>query len=99
MIIKIVCPTAMEAFLLPRRAAIRRYWAERYVFLVCDAASADSTRSLRNQGLPLRVLPFKRFPALSWFPGHIPAQEAKCLALGNRVVSVPISANTPSAAR
>jgi hypothetical protein len=32
----------------------------------------------RNHLLPLRVFPLWRFPALSWFPGHIPAHDAMC---------------------
>ncbi len=31
----------------------------------------------RRQGLPLRVFPLFRFPALSLFPGHSPAHEAR----------------------
>ncbi len=38
---------------------------------------AASMRAVRNQGLPLRVFPECRLPALSLFPGHIPAQLAR----------------------
>src|SRR5688572_1199753 len=45
------------------------------------------------------VLPLFRLPALSRLPGHWPAQEAKCLAVGNRLMSVPVSANSALAPR
>src|SRR6266446_4862431 len=90
--VKPVWPTAIRARFLPRRAAMRLYCAARYVFLVFEATWAISTRICRSQRLPLRVFPLRRFPPLSWFPGHIPAHEARCLALGNRLISVPISA-------
>src|ERR671930_2808550 len=94
-----VCPTAIRARFFPRRAAIRRYWAARYVFFVLEATWAISTRICRSQRLPFHVLPLKRLPPLSWFPGHLPAQEARCLALGKRLRSVPISAIRLAAAR
>lgn len=46
----------------------------------------------RKYRSPLRVLPENRFPALSEFPGHRPAQLAACAELGNCVMSVPNSA-------
>jgi hypothetical protein len=54
-------------------------------------------QAARSQGLPLRVLPLWRLPALSLLPGQRPAQEATCLALGKRVRSEPISATSASA--
>jgi hypothetical protein len=39
--------------------------------------------------LPLRVLPLMRFPPLSALPGQMPAQDARCLASGNRRRSLP----------
>src|SRR6266700_896941 len=56
------------------------------------AACAASTRAVRSQGLPLRVRPLRRLPALSLLPGHMPAHEARCRALGKRRISAPISA-------
>jgi hypothetical protein len=38
----------------------------------------------RTQALPRRVRPLRRRPPLSALPGHIPAQEARCSALGAR---------------
>ena len=52
----------------------------------------------RNHGLPLRLLPLSRLPALSWLPGHSPAQLARCAALGKAVMSDPISATRLQAA-
>src|SRR5215831_3193096 len=42
--------------------------------------------------LPLGVAPLRCLPALRRFPGQTPAHEARCFALGNRAMSVPISA-------
>ncbi|SRR6266852_2761563 len=42
-----------------------------------------------------RVLPLKRLPALSWLPGQMPTQEARCLAEGNWLISTPVSAKRP----
>ena len=58
---RMVCPTAIRARFLPRRAASRRYWAARYVFFVLEATWAISTRICRSHRLPLRVFPLKRF--------------------------------------
>src|SRR5215216_664239 len=84
---------------LPRRAAIRLYWAARYVLFVLEATWAIATRICRSQRRPFRVLPLKRFPPLSGFPGPMPAQEARCWALGKRLMSVPSAASRISAAR
>src|SRR3954465_1558789 len=40
----------------------------------------------------LRMRVDRRFPALSSFLGHRPAHEIRCAAVGNRPMSVPISA-------
>src|SRR6266403_4030218 len=96
---KIECPSATSARCLPRWGASRRYCADRYVSLVLLAAWATSNSTCRSHILPLRVLPLSRLPPLSLWPGHIPAHEAKCLALGNRERSVPTSASRISAAR
>ena len=48
------------------------------------AAWAASTRAARSARLPWRVRPLVRLPARSWFPGHIPAHEARCRAVGKR---------------
>src|SRR4051794_1259736 len=50
----------------------------KYVALVRPAACAASTSSARRYGLPLRVLPLRRLPALSLFPGAMPAHAARC---------------------
>jgi hypothetical protein len=38
-------------------------------------------------------------PARSFWPGHNPAQDSEWLAVGNRLMSVPISASMVGAAR
>ena len=97
------CATATAARLArfaPRRAASRRYCAARYVgCCLRPAACAASTKAARRQGRPLRVRPLWRLPARAWLPGHRPAHEARCPALGNRRLSVPISATITSAVR
>ena len=77
---------------MPRLAARRRNCAERYVFLVRAAAHAHWQVMRPNQGLPLRVLPLRRLPALSQFPGQSPSQLARCVAVGNCSMTMPISA-------
>src|SRR2546427_4498558 len=49
-------------------------------------------RSVRSQRLPFRILPDLCFPALSLFPGQRAAQLARWPALGNALMSTPISA-------
>ena len=53
---------------------------------------AHWTAVLLSQGAPFRMRVDRRLPALSSFLGHIQAQERKCAAVGNRLMSVPISA-------
>ena len=47
------------------------------------AACPASTKAVRNQGLPLRVRPLRRLPALSSLPGQSPAHDARWRAVGN----------------
>jgi hypothetical protein len=65
----------------------------------CDAAHAASHKAVRNASSPLRARPDLTLPADSSLPGHNPAHEARCAALGNRDMSTPISATTTSAVR
>ncbi len=41
----------------------------------------------------------RRLPALSFWPGHRPAQATRCPALGKRLMSRPISARMVVAAK
>lgn len=75
--VKMLWATATAARFLPHRAAIRWYWAVRYVFLVLVAARSASTSAALSFWFPLRVAPDFRFPALSLFPGASPAHEHK----------------------
>ena len=63
------------------------------------AAQAAWVSICRSHRLPLVVRPLLRLPALSLFPGHIPAHDAKWSAVGNCSMFGPISAITVSAAR
>src|SRR3954452_24793942 len=89
----------MVALLGPRRARRRAYWAAREVFLLRLALLAHSTSVWLSHLEPLRVLPVRRLPADSSLPGHMPAQEARCLAVGKTLMSPPVSAMITSAAR
>jgi transposase len=55
--------------------------------------------ALRRARLPLRVRPERRLPALSSLPGQNPLQLARWPAVGNTVMSTPISAKTRSSVR
>jgi hypothetical protein len=47
---------------------------------------------VRSHRDPLRVFADLRLPADSFCPGHMPAHEAQCSAVGNMLMSAPISA-------
>jgi hypothetical protein len=92
-----VCPTAIGARFAPRRRAARRYRAPRYVVFECEAAHLAWTTACRCHRFPFVVRPVRRFPALSLFPGHMPAQLANCPAVGNGSTVGPTSASSTSA--
>src|SRR6516162_6773969 len=56
------------------------------VLRVWPAAWPHSTRMVRNQRLPWRALVRRRLPALSWLPGAIPAQLARCALPHNQQI-------------
>ena len=62
------------------------------------AAHAAWHSSVLSQGAPLRNLVERRLPALSSFLGHSLAQEIKWPAVGNRLMSRPISQTITAAA-
>src|SRR2546430_4251210 len=64
-----------------------------------DGPKAASMSAIRSHRLPFRVFPDLCLPALSWLPGHIPAQLARCQSLGKRLMSAPTSASITSAVR
>ena len=55
--------------------------------------------TVHSSVLPLRVLPERCLPADSLLPGHNPAHDARCAAVGNRAMSTPISEMMTWAAR
>jgi hypothetical protein len=67
--------------------------------LVRIAAIAASLSAALSHLDPLRVRPECCLPAERSFPGHWPAQEARCRALGKMLMSAPISAIRTSAMR
>ena len=67
--------------------------------VVWRAAEAHSVRISPSHRLPLVVVPDRRLPPVMLLPGHIPAHDARCAAVGKRVMSTPISAMMHSAAR
>src|SRR5829696_9053558 len=67
--------------------------------LVWLAAAAAVPSAPRSQGLPRRVRPVKCLPADSLLPGHMPAQDVRSAAVGNRDMSAPVSAMITSAVR
>src|SRR5450755_2735008 len=52
-----------------------------------------------SQGAPLRSREDLRLPALSFWPGHMPAHASRCPAVGKRLMSRPISARMVVAPR
>jgi hypothetical protein len=50
-----------------------------------------------SEGVPLRSRAPLRFPALSFWLGHMPAQPTKRPSVSKRLMSVPISERMPSA--
>jgi hypothetical protein len=69
------------------------------LFRLRTAAQATSCRVARSHVAPLPVVVGRRFPALSLLPGQSRAQEAKCPAVGNWLMSTPVSAMIAWAAR
>src|SRR5579885_1939911 len=94
---RIVCPTATGARFFPRRAANRRYCADKYVSLVGLAAHAAWVNARRSQRSPLVVRPLLALPPLRLWPGQIPAHEDRWAAVGKTDMSVPNSATSTSA--
>src|SRR6266851_2310147 len=92
MAMRIACSTATMALTGPRREAMRRYFADRQVPLLRAAGIAAMPRAPLRQGLPGRVWADLTRPADSLLPGQVPAQDARCPAVGNRVMSAPVSA-------
>src|SRR5438552_124057 len=69
------------------------------VSLVRAAAQGAPGQDVRQPGIALVVLPEYRLAPVTLLPGAIPAHEARCPAVGNRLMSTPIWAMMHSAAR
>src|SRR6266568_4543669 len=97
-VLTMACSTATTAFIGPRRAVMRRNRAPKNVVLVDRAATnaATPTAALRCL-LPGRILVDLIFPADSLAPGDRPAQETSSAAVGNMLISAPVSAMNTSA--
>src|SRR5664279_5710519 len=91
MITRIERATATRALSLPRRLMMRRYRSPRKV-LVLPAPAAASPRTALRYRLPLPVLPAVDLAPDWMVRGHSFAQETRCPAVGNRLMSSPTSA-------
>src|SRR4051812_19447035 len=91
------CSTATSARIGPRRDLIRWYLAKKNVFFDRAADIAETPSAPLRYGLLGRVFVDLIRPADSLEPGETPAQEAKCPALGNTLMSPPVSAINTSA--
>src|SRR4051812_42613178 len=91
------CSTATRARIGPRRVLIRWYLAQKEVLLDRAADIAETPSAPLRYGLPGRVLVDLIRPADSLQPGETPAQDARCPALGNTLMSAPVSAMNTSA--
>lgn len=65
--------------------------------MFCEQAIAAAPSAHCRYGLPGRVRLDFTFPADSLFPSVVPAQDARCLTVGNRDMSAPVSAMIASA--
>src|SRR5205807_885819 len=89
-----VWPTAIAARFLPRRPAKRRYRAWKYESFFRLAAHDTWHKARRSHTFPFVVRLRLRLPADSSFPGQTPAHDDRWPAVGNCVISTPISATT-----
>src|SRR4051812_39196647 len=96
---RIECSRATRAFAGPRRGAMRRYLAARYVPLLRTTAIAAMPGAPLRCLLPGRTLAGLTRPADSLEPGDSPAQEKSRPGVSNRVMSAPVSAMITSATR
>src|SRR5881409_174495 len=95
--VSMACSTAMSALTGPRREAMRRYLAEKYVPLDRAAERAAMPRAPLRYRLPGRLLVDLTLPADSLAPGAVPTQDASCSEVGKTVMSAPVSAMKISA--
>ena len=84
MAVRIDAATATIAFLGPRRALMRWYWAWRWLPLVRAAAHAHWTSVVLSQGEPLRMRLERRLPALSSLRGQMQAHETRLASVAKK---------------
>src|ERR1700747_560478 len=92
MVVRIEAATAHAAFFGPRRLFSRRNCALKYQPFLRLAAMAHWTSMVLSHWSPFRNRVDRRLPALSSLHGHNPAHDKRCPAVGNRLMSGPISA-------
>src|SRR3981081_943530 len=83
--------TAQMAFCGPRLLCNPKNCALYELSFFRLAAQAHCTSMVLSHGAPLRRRVRLRLPALSFWPGHIPAQATRWPAVAKRLMSVPIS--------
>ena len=97
--LRVECPSVRMAVIGPRRAAIRRYFAERYVCLLWHAESAGVPSVALRHLSPGGMCADLTRPADSLASGQMPAHDAGRLRVSRTVMSAPISAMISSATR
>src|SRR6476659_45191 len=90
------CSTETSARIGPRRAVIRWYFAQKYVFFRFTTESAAIPKAPLRYRSPGRVLVDFTLPADSFDPGQTPHHDARCCAVGKTLISAPVSAMNTS---
>ena len=93
-----LCAVAVMALGAPRWAFLRRRKPPRALSERCSALAARRSAAAARLAQAL-VLELMTLPPVMRLLGLSPSQDAKCLALGHFVISVPISLSTLSAVK
>src|SRR4051794_9808121 len=95
--VRMECSRATVAFMGPRRAAMRQYFAAKEVFLLRETDRAAMPRAPLRYLLPGRLCADLIRPADSLAPGQTPVREACRAGVSKRDMSAPVSAMITSA--